>query len=97
MQARDQPAPKPERTPPNRVIDLLQADRTALVAALGNPVLMRRENGGEVWLYAHANGCSIDVVLFVNGGLMTVTHATTQTPAGFTEADCLHAIANIVP
>ncbi len=90
-------APRPQRKGPERVAQLLDMPADSLVAALGNPVLRKSENGGEVWLYAHANGCSLDVVLFPARKVLTVAHATTETPASLSESECLSAIGNLVP
>ena len=100
------PAPPPEPVaatpkkgpkPPDRVAGLLKGGPEAVEAALGPPVLRRPEGAGEVWLYAHANGCSIDVVLLPIGGTPRVAHAATRTPASMTESDCLLAIADGAP
>ena len=86
----------PKRIAPQKVAQLLNAPADTVTAAFGNPVLRKTESGGEVWLYAHANGCSLDVVLFPMSNQLIVAHATTQTPPRMSEADCLSAIANIV-
>lgn len=92
-----EPARPAKRPAPEKVAALLDMPADTLVKTLGNPVLRKTENGGEVWLYAHANGCSLDVVLFPAKKVLSVTHATTQTPARLSEGECLSAIANIVP
>ncbi len=89
------PPPPAKRSAPERVALLLNMPADALITTLGNPVLRKTENGGEVWLYAHANGCSLDVVLFPVKSVLMVAHATTEKPARITEAECLSAIANI--
>ena len=83
--------------PPDRVSALLNLGSNAIEAALGPPVLRRAEGSGEVWLYAHANGCSIDIVMFPASGGSRAAHAATRTPAAMTEADCLRAIAEAAP
>jgi hypothetical protein len=87
-------APKPRREPPLRVVELLKADAAAVEAALGKPVLRRDESGGEVWLYAHASGCAIDLMLFPDRGTLRVSHATTRTPREMSEAACLRLVAD---
>jgi hypothetical protein len=89
--------PAPLHTPPPRIVDLIDGPGDAVIAALGPPVLRRKEKGSEIWLYANANGCSIDVVLFGSGPDLRVAHATTRTPAALSEADCLIAIAAAAP
>ena len=89
--------PQPRRPAPEKVASLIGVPGETLVKTLGNPVLRKAENGGEIWLYAHANGCSLDVVLVPVKKIPTVTHATTETPTRLSETECLSAIANIVP
>ena len=86
---------KPHRTAPQKVAALLNQPASALEASLGTPVLRHPENGGEVWLYAHASGCSVDIQLFTTKGTLTVAHATTRTPPTMTEATCLQSIADL--
>jgi len=86
---------KPRREPPLRVAALLKADTAKVEEALGPPVLRRPEGAGEIWLYAHASGCAIDLVLFPDaGGSTRVSHATTRTPPNLSEAACLRLIAD---
>ena len=90
-------APAAKRIGPEKVAVLIGMTAETLVRTLGNPVLRKAENGGEIWLYAHANGCSLDVVLLPAKKIPTVVHATTETPSRLSEAACLSAIASIVP
>ncbi len=88
---------RPRRTPPDRVAALLKATPAAVEAALGSPVLRRPEGSGEVWLYAHASGCSIDIVMLSTSGRPLVAHAATRTPVAMSEAECLRVIAEASP
>ena len=81
------------RTAPLKIAQLLGLFGRQVIETLGPPVLRKTENGGEVWLYAHANGCSLDIVLFPKAQQLAVLHATTQTPPAMTEAACLEAIS----
>jgi len=90
-------APPARRIGPEKVAVLIGMTGETLVKTLGNPVLRKAENGGEIWLYAHANGCSLDVVLLPAKKILSVVHATTETPSRLSEAACLSAIASIVP
>ena len=90
-------APRPARNTPDRVVQFLGKAPADVTAALGQPVLRRAESGGEVWLYAHANGCSVDIVMFPAGAAAKVAHATTRTPAKLAEKDCLQSIASEAP
>ena len=89
--------PKPHRVAPADVAALINQGPDAVTAALGPPILKRAESGGEVWLYAVANGCSLDVVLFPSRTGPKVAHATTRTPPALTEKACLQAIADAAP
>ena len=89
--------PRPARNTPDRVVQFLGKAPADVTAALGQPVLRRAESGGEVWLYAHANGCSVDIVMFPAGAAAKVAHATTRTPAKLAEKDCLQSIASEAP
>ena len=88
---------RPRRTPPDRVSALLKATPAVVEAALGAPVLRRPEGSGEVWLYAHASGCSIDIVMLSTSGSPRVTHAATRTPVAMSEAECLRVISDGSP
>jgi hypothetical protein len=91
MQAEPQ---RPRREPPLRIADLLKADPATVEAALGPPVLKRPEGEGEIWLYAQASGCSVDLVFFPGRHGARVAHATTRTPKDLSEAACLRLIAD---
>jgi hypothetical protein len=84
----------PRREPPLRIADLLKADPATVEAALGPPVLKRPEGEGEIWLYAQASGCSVDLVFFSGRDGPRVAHATTRTPKDLSEAACLRLIAD---
>jgi len=82
------------RSVPERVVGLIGLAPPAIEDALGPPVMRRPEAGGEVWLYATPDGCSLDLVLFPDrSGLPRVEHASTRTPVTLSEADCLRAVA----
>jgi hypothetical protein len=89
--------PKPHHVAPANVAVLINEGPDQVVAELGRPILKRGENGGEVWLYANANGCSLDVVLFPSSSGLKVAHATTRTPPTLSEEACLQAIADAAP
>ncbi|HEY0267161.1 MAG TPA: hypothetical protein VGC16_10445 [Rhizomicrobium sp.] len=65
----------------------------AVQAALGPPVLRHNEGPAEVWLYATADGCRVDLVLY-RDPTPRVAHADTRLPKHMTETACLHAIAD---
>lgn len=85
---------RPRREPPLRVSALLKADPATVEAALGPPVLRRPEGAGEIWLYAHASGCAIDLVFFTDRDGAHVSNATTRSPPSISESACLRLIAD---
>lgn len=91
------PPPKPQRNAPERAVQLIAKSPDDVIAALGQPVLRHAESGGEVWLYAHANGCSLDIMMYPAGAAARVAHATTRSPVKLSEKDCLRAIADASP
>ncbi len=91
------PPPKPQRNAPERATQLIAKSADDVLTALGQPVLRHAESGGEVWLYAHANGCSLDIMMFGAGTAQKVAHATTRSPVKLSEKDCLRAIADASP
>ncbi|HEY2132587.1 MAG TPA: hypothetical protein VGH36_06390 [Acetobacteraceae bacterium] len=80
--------------PPLRASALVGDAPDAVEAALGPPVLRHNEGPAEVWLYATADGCRLDLVLYSDSGGSHVAHAETRTPTQMSEAACLHAIAD---
>ncbi|MCX7382450.1 MAG: hypothetical protein NT133_13765 [Alphaproteobacteria bacterium] len=88
---------RPARNAPERAVQLLGKLPGDVTAILGQPVLRHPESGGEVWLYAHANGCSLDIMMFPAGPAAKVAHATTRSPVTLGEKDCLRAIADASP
>ena len=87
-------AAKPVRAAPERAVQLIGKLPDDVTTMLGQPVLRHAEAGGEVWLYAHANGCSLDIMMFPAGTAAKVAHATTRSPVKLSEKDCLRAIAD---
>ena len=86
--------------PPPRAADLLDADPTEVLRALGPPDLRRPEGSAEVWLYDAPDRCRLDVVFYgLPGGPpgeRRVAHVAIRLvppqPPG-DEAACLAAIA----
>jgi hypothetical protein len=92
MQAQTTAAPRP--VPPSHASALVGDGPDAVQAALGPPVLRHNEGPAEVWLYATADGCRLDLVLYHDGGGAHVAHADTRTPSHMSETACLHTIAD---
>jgi hypothetical protein len=93
-QAASQAVPPPRPVPPPRASALVGDAPDAVEAALGPPVLRHNEGPAEVWLYATADGCRLDLVLYADGSGSHVAHADTRTPTHMSEAACLRAIAD---
>ncbi|MBU6498970.1 MAG: hypothetical protein KGJ41_13820 [Rhodospirillales bacterium] len=92
------PAPlAPAPIPPAHVSDLIGNRPDQVVAELGMPALRRPDGDAEVWLYAHANGCHVDLVFYSDSTGPKVAHVDTNTPPRMRESDCLQAIAAAAP
>jgi hypothetical protein len=91
-QAQTTTAPRP--VPPSHASALVGDGPDAVEAALGPPVLRHNEGPAEVWLYATADGCRLDLVLYRDSDGAHVAHADTRTPSHMSETACLHTIAN---
>jgi hypothetical protein len=91
-QAQTTAAPRP--VPPSHASALVGDGPDAVQAALGPPVLRHNEGPAEVWLYATADGCRLDLVLYRDSDGAHVAHADTRTPSHMSETACLHTIAD---
>jgi hypothetical protein len=87
-------AENPHRVPPPDVAALIGAAPDSVETTLGRPVLRRPDGKAEVWLYATESGCRLDIVLYPERAGLRVAHASTRTPNGMTETNCLRAIAD---
>lgn len=88
-------APRQTGASPPASAALLQGrDPAAVLAALGEPALRRREGGAEIWLYQAAD-CRLDLVFYAEPAGLVLAHAAARAFGArrLTEAACLAAIA----
>jgi len=80
--------------PPRTASSLMGASPEAVRAALGEPLLQRREGPAQVWLYASA-GCQLDLVLYPSEAGPRVAHVQARAGglAQRTEASCLRDLS----
>ncbi len=83
---------------PSAARDLLGATPEALQGRLGEPVLIRREGGAEIWRYS-AETCHLDLVLYPARGALRVGFAAARAEgtARVSEAACLQALGSPRP
>ena len=90
------PAPSavhPSLAPPQSAGALVGTTAEHVRAEFGPPALRRDEGDAEIWLYASANGCRVNLVLTGQGGDARVAFAAAHRPAHTTEAACLRALS----
>ena len=61
-----------------------------VVAALGEPMLRRRDGDAESWLYEGPADCRIDLVFYRQDDALKLVHARARTKA---ETACLQQVA----
>jgi hypothetical protein len=66
----------------------------AVISALGEPALRRREGDAEIWLYQAAD-CRLDLVFYAEASHLVLTHAAARAFGSrrLTESSCMAAIA----
>jgi hypothetical protein len=66
----------------------------AVISALGEPALRRREGDAEIWLY-QAPDCRLDLVFYAESSRLVLTHAAARAFGArrLTESACMGAIA----
>jgi len=66
----------------------------AVISALGEPALRRREGDAEIWLY-QAPDCRLDLVFYAEASRLVLTHAAARAFGArrLPESDCMGAIA----
>jgi hypothetical protein len=69
-------------------------DPEAVISALGEPALRRREGTAEVWLY-QAPDCRLDLVFYPEDERLVLAHAAARAHGArrLTESACMAAIA----
>ncbi|MFN9091783.1 MAG: hypothetical protein ACK5V0_09860 [Alphaproteobacteria bacterium] len=81
-------------SPPTAAAALHGRDPAAVISALGEPALRRREGDAEVWLY-QAPDCRLDLVFYPEASRLVLAHAAARAFGArrLTESACMAAIA----
>jgi hypothetical protein len=81
-------------SPPDAAIALQGRDPEAVISALGEPALRRREGDAEVWLY-QAPDCRLDLVFYPEDARLVLAHAAARAFGArrLTESACMATIA----
>jgi len=81
-------------SPPDAAIALKGRDPEAVISALGEPALRRREGTAEVWLY-QAPDCRLDLVFYPEDARLVLAHAAARAFGArrLTESACMATIA----
>ena len=81
-------------SPPAAASALQGREPEAVISALGEPALRRREGDAEIWLY-QAPDCRLDLVFYPEASRLVLTHAAARAFGArrLTESACMAAIA----
>ncbi len=81
-------------SPPPAAGVLQGREPEAVISALGEPALRRREGEAEIWLY-QAPDCRLDLVFYPEASRLVLTHAAARAFGArrLTESACMAAIA----
>ena len=81
-------------SPPAAAAALQGREPDAVISALGEPALRRREGNAEVWLY-QAPDCRLDLVFYPEDARLVLAHAAARAFGArrLTESACMAAIA----
>jgi hypothetical protein len=81
-------------SPPAAATALQGRDPEAVISALGEPALRRREGNAEVWLY-QAPDCRLDLVFYPEDARLVLAHAAARAFGArrLTESACIATIA----
>ncbi|MCA3351525.1 MAG: hypothetical protein INF97_13100 [Roseomonas sp.] len=88
-------APRRQGANPPAAASALQGQMPeAVISALGEPALRRREGDAEIWLY-QAPDCRLDLVFYPEASRLVLTHAAARAFGArrLTESACLEALA----
>ena len=88
-------APRRQGTQPPAAASVLQGQEPdAVISALGEPALRRREGEAEVWLY-QAPDCRLDLVFYPEHARLVLAHAAARAFGArrLTESACMAAIS----
>ena len=84
----------PRQPAPDNAAALLHAGPAEVEAMLGAPDLRRKDGSAQVWLYAAAGDCRVDVVFYEDAGAPRVAHAVARVKPPGDEAGCLKRVAS---
>ena len=81
-------------SPPATAVALKGQISEAVILALGEPALRRREGDAEIWLY-QAPDCRLDLVFYGEASRLVLTHAAARAFGArrLTESACMDAVA----
>jgi len=81
-------------SPPAAATALQGREPEAVISALGEPALRRREGNAEVWLY-QAPDCRLDLVFYTEDARLVLAHAAARAFGArrLTESACIATIA----
>lgn len=81
-------------SPPDAAAVLQGREAEAVISALGEPALRRREGNAEIWLY-QAPDCRLDLVFYPEDARLVLAHAAARAFGArrLTESACMAAIA----
>jgi hypothetical protein len=81
-------------SPPAAASALQGQEPEAVISALGEPALRRREGDAEIWLY-QALDCRLDLVFYATASRLVLTHAAARAHGArrLTESACMEAVA----
>jgi hypothetical protein len=81
-------------SPPATASALQGREPEAVISALGEPALRRREGDAEIWLY-QAPDCRLDLVFYAEASRLVLTHAAARAFGALrlTETACMAGIA----
>ncbi|MCA3377964.1 MAG: hypothetical protein INF64_12670 [Roseomonas sp.] len=88
-------APRRQGANPPAAANALQGrEPEAVLSALGEPALRRREGDAEIWLY-QAPDCRLDLVFYPEASRLVLTHAAARAFGArrLTESACMAGIA----
>lgn len=88
-------SPRRHGTNPPRAAATLQGQMPeAVISALGEPALRRREGDAEIWLY-QAPDCRLDLVFYPEASRLVLAHAAARASGArrLTESSCMEALA----
>ena len=84
----------PRLPPPATIAELIGDAPDRVIAALGEPILRRRDGDAESWLYEGTADCRLDLVFYRTKDTLKLVHARARAKA---ETACLQQVAALPP